>query len=659
MDTTNNTKVIVEEMKILIKDLNEACEAYYDKDAPTLSDKTYDSMYDLLVKEEKETGIILANSPTQKVQGHVMDKLVKVQHTKPMLSANKTKDINEIEAFCAKNNWYGSLKMDGLTLVCRYDKGNFVQAITRGNGEFGEDVTEQAKFITNLPLTIPYKGKLELRGECVISWENFKKINEGLDVPYSHPRNLASGSIRQLDTSLVKSRRLEYIVFEVVEMENMNDSKWDSLMTVKDFGFSIVYCVSGLENSVSYVRNVLEKEISTYPVDGLIFTYNSIKMSKSLGITVHHPLDMMAFKWQDETYPTKLINVEWTMGKTGTLTPVANFASVEIDGTIVTKASLHNVSIMKQLGIKQNCILYIYKANMIIPAVDKAEGGDKDIELPAKCPICGEPLQLECENETEVIVCTNPECKGKLLGRFNHFVSKECMNIEGLSEQTLETFINIGWLNEFTDIYKLKDHKTEMISIEGFGKKSVQKLLDAIEASRKDVKLANFINALSVSMIGKTASKDIAKFEKENINQFIEDIISKPSSYWMQIDGFGNTMADNIYLNREIIHKEIKELMKYVSFIQSDFMNSPVSADNSKINGKSFCITGSLVSYPNRDALVSAIESNGGKVVSGVSKKTDFLITNDTNSGSIKNVKAKELNIPVITEEQFSQLLIT
>jgi DNA ligase (NAD+) len=643
----------MEIMKDLIKKLNEASTAYYKYDKPIMSDKQYDELYDRLVELVKSTGIIMANSPTQKVQGDILDELTKVKHSKPMLSAQKTKNVDDIKLFASKSDTYVSWKLDGLTIVVKYKNGKLVQALTRGSGDFGEDVTEQARMITNLPLSIPVKDELELRGECVISWDNFNKINETLEEKYSHPRNLAAGSIRQLNTSITKERSLEFVTFEVLSGYEC-DNKFMALDAMDELGFTTVDRVYiTTKESVNDIVELMTADKSKFPVDGLIFEYVSNEYSKSLGATSHHESCRMALKWKDNTYETTLTDIEWSTSRTGLINPVAIFEPVDLDGAVTTRATLHNISYIEDLELGIGDIITLYRANMVIPKVDDNLNRSNTWKLPDKCPNCGGKVETHNDNGSETLHCLNPNCSAKLLGKLTHFVSKHAMNIDGMSEATLEFLIFNGWVNNFIDLYSLDNHKSEWMRTEGFGKKSVDNLLIAIENSRR-VKLENFIYALGIPLIGRTASKDLSKFCNGYVCEFIE-YIENSFDFSTVIDGFGNTMNISLY-NWFRNNKDLfMSLLEEVVIMREEGVSS--KGNNKLLEGKSICITGSLIKYTNRDTLVKDIELNGGKVVSGVTKKTDFLLTNDTTSGSSKNVKAKELGIPVITEEQFMEMI--
>lgn len=507
----------VNRIKELVSILQKASYAYYGLDSPLMTDKEYDDLYDELSALEKETNCLLAGSPTVKVQGFVLDGFTKVKHTKPMLSANKTKDTNEIEKFVSGKSFYGSYKLDGLTVVVRYKNGEFIQGITRGNGIEGEDVTEQCRFIKNLPMNIPYKKDLELRGECVISWDEFRRINKNLDTSYSHPRNLAAGTLRNLDLNIIKERNLSFVAFECVT-DMKKDSKSATLIDVHNMGFEIVP-ITKLNSAVNQVNDALQPEFYQYPTDGIIFELDSRRLSESLGATSHHECCRMALKWEDELYDTVLEDIEWNTSKTGLINPVAVFEPVDLDGAITTRATLHNVSYIENLQLGIGDTIQVYRVNMVIPKVHSNLTMSNTWKLPDKCPCCRGDVEIHNENGSKTLHCTNPDCKAKLLGKLVHFVSKNAINIDGLSEQTLQKFIDLRWLESFKDIYYLSEHKNEMYKLDGFGKKSVDKLLESIEKSRNTT-LDRFIYGLCIPLIGRTASKDIANNFNYDYEQF-------------------------------------------------------------------------------------------------------------------------------------------
>lgn len=644
----------IKRVKELNKQLQKASYAYYGQDNQIMSDKEYDDLYNELVNLEKETGCILAGSPTQKVQGYVLEGFKKVEHSKPMLSADKTKDINQIKKFINNEDFYCSYKLDGLTLVVKYIDGKFTQGITRGNGLVGEDVTEQCRFIKNLPMQISNKNPIELRGECVISWEEFRRINRQLDMPYSHHRNLAAGTLRNLDLNIVKERNLSFIVFEMVHPSFIH--KWDELKVLEELGFE---CVGRAKGRVEDCIEGMQPEFYKYPTDGLIFEINSSELSKFLGSTSHHECCRMALKWEDELYDTTLKDIEWNTSKTGMINPVAVFNPVDLDGAITTRATLHNISYIENLQLGIGDMIQVYRANMVIPKVHSNITMSNTWKLPNKCPCCGGNVEIHNENGSKTLHCNNPDCKAKLLGKLVHFVSKNAINIDGLSEQTLQKFINLGWLNSFRDIYYLSERKEEMCKLEGFGKKSVDKLIESIEKSRNTT-LDRFIHGLCIPLIGRTASKTVSSFcKKIAIRDLLDDIYvfyNYGKFNANDLDGFGEVMCKSLndYITQK--KKEIIKLSKEFN-IESDIKEPYNITDNLILSNKVFVITGSLNHYKSRNDLVSVIEQFGGKVSGSVSSKTSYLINNNITSTSGKNTKAKQLNVPIISEEDFIKLI--
>ncbi|MDF2882208.1 MAG: ligase LigA [Clostridiaceae bacterium] len=646
----------LEEMKSLIKQLNEASTAYYKYDKPIMSDKDYDALYDRLEQLEKGTSIIMVNSPTQKVQGEILEGLTKVKHSKPMLSANKTKDINEVKRFVGNQLCVEMWKLDGLTIVIRYENGLYKQAITRGGGDTGEDVTHTIRHCINLPLKLRTDVNIEVRGECVISWENFDKINETLEEPYSHPRNLAAGSVRQLDSNVAKERYLEFIAFELVQDNNIEKLDTDvSLGWLSDLGFQVTER-EFVQNGVANVEDVDLKFNPInykYPVDGTIYKYEFYDYGESLGTTVHHPLNMIARKWKDDTYETTLVDIEWNTSRTGLINPVAIFSPVDLGGAITTRATLHNISYMEDLQLGIGDTITVYRANMVIPKVDDNLTKSNTFKIPDKCPECGSDIEVKNDNGSKFLYCTNPNCKAKLISRLTHFVSKYAMNIDGMSEATIEKFVELGWLNELVDIYNLKQHRNKMITLDGFGVKSGDKLLAAIEES-KHVKLENFIYSLSIPLIGKTASKTISKYCKGDTINFYR-LINEDFDF-TNLDDFGGTMHESIanwFRNNYEIYRSLATIM---NFVIEDKANN--NTQNSKsLDGMTFVITGSVNRYKNREELKADIESRNGKVAGSVSKSTSYLINNDNTSTSGKNKKAQELGIKIITEDEFLEMI--
>lgn len=640
----------IERIKELVGLLSEASDAYYVNDSPIMSDKAYDALYDELESLEKATGYILSASVTQKVQGKVLDCFRKVTHSKPMLSAAKTKDVNEIKQFIGDNYFYCSYKCDGLTLVCIYEDGKFKQAITRGNGTIGEDVTEQAKMIENLPMTIPYDGYLELRGECVVSWKNFHKINESLAEPYSHPRNLAAGSLRNLDTNITKKRHLSYIVFECVsdlyDDGQLFDSKWDELGYLDYLGFTTVERRHG---AVGDCIDDMQPDMYEYPVDGLIFEMCMKSYSKSLVSTSHHEGCRMALKWADSTYETVLRDVVWDVGRSGVISPVAVFDEVDLDGALTTRATLHNLSVIDNLELGIGDTITVYRSNMVIPKIDDNLTRSNTLVIPNTCPCCGHPTEIKYTDNSKFLMCSNPNCSAKLLAQFTHFVSRNCANIDGLSEKSLNVFISCGFLRTFKDIYHLWEHYGELTELDGFGDKSIRTLLDSIEKSRK-IKLENFIAALGIQSVGLSAAKTISKYFNGSEEDFM---IAYESGFdWTVLDDFGAVMAKSLNEYLEANYDDVIELTGEFEFIVDE---KAVAAEN-PFNGKSVAVTGKLIHFT-RDSINAKLEGLGAKPASGVTAKTHYLINNDPTSSSSKNKKANELNIPIITEEQFLEMI--
>lgn len=652
-------------MKELIQLLNKASYAYYAEDNPIMSDKEYDDLYDELSELEYSTGIHLDGSPAQSVQGYIIDSLQKVNHTKPMLSANKTKDIKEIKKFIGDRTCVVSWKEDGLTIVLRYKNGKFVQAITRGTGEIGEDVTHTMRMCKNIPLKLPYVIDLEVRGECVISWKEFNRINENLDEPYKHPRNLAAGSVRQLDANVLKDRELTYKAFELVQDKIYEESKREPIMAehllnisdsykyLVECGFDVVEHDFVTKGNVEDVVKKYIPENYDYPVDGLIFEYDDYVYGKSLGTTGHHPLNMIALKWADELYETTLTDIEWSISKSGLINPVAIFEPIDLDGAITTRATLHNISYIEDLQLGIGDTIQVYRSNMVIPKVHDNLTRSNTWKIPDKCPNCGGNVEVHNDNGSKTLHCTNPECPAQLLGKLTHFVSRNAINIDGLSEQTLQKFIELGWLHTFKDVMHLKDHENEMVRLDGFGKKSVAKLLKSIEKARYTT-FQRLLYSVSIPLIGKSASKDISKACNNNLDIFRMTVDLEAERAFTSIDGFGTEMNKSLISwwkeNKNMCYELAKE------FIFEGNNTSSREYGNEKIKNKTFCITGSLTQFKNRDELVKTIEEMGGKVTGSVTSKTNYLINNDTESNSSKNKKAKELNIPIISETDFIRM---
>lgn len=658
----------IEEMKALVEKLNQYRDAYYNNAESIVTDHQYDDLCDQLEKMEKETGIILSNSPVHSVGYEVKSKLEKIEHSHLMMSLDKTKDVNILRKFIGDKDSLLMCKMDGLTILLTYEDGELIQAETRGNGVTGEIITHNAKAFENIPMHINQKGHVEIEGEAIITYTDFEKINNLIkheEDRYKNPRNLASGSVRQLDSKVAAKRHVRFIVWKVPAGMDELPLMSARFEKARELGFDIVpYIRVYKENQdLEEVINLLKEKAAylSYPIDGLVAAYNDIAYGLSLGVTDKYPRHSLAFKFYDDEYETVLTDIEWTMGKSGQLTPTAVFEPVDIDGTSVSRASLHNVSIFKGFYLHKDDTVSVYKANQIIPQISQNitrgyNTGEKFI-IPKICPICGEPVSVVKENDSEVLMCMNAGCKGKLLGELNAFVGKKAHDINGLSEATLQLLIDTGLVASPIDLYYLKDHSTELSRLPRMGAKKIANILDSIESSRNTT-IEKFIVGLNIPLIGGRAAKDIARYEEIRTREsgmlypfetFIKDAASD----------FNFTCIEGLGTERNIsIHRYFKENYDYVialaeQFVFSKLNNDKISSESDSLSGKKFCITGKLHIFANRDELVADIESKGGKVVSGVTKATDYLITNDKNSGSSKNKKASELNIPIISEEEY------
>lgn len=656
-------------MKELVILLNKHRDNYYNKQKPTISDKEYDDLFDKLKELEKETGIVMSNSPTITVGYEVKSELKKVRHNHPMLSLDKTKSEEDLVRFLNNHDGLVMLKLDGLTVSLRYLDGKLVSAETRGNGEIGEDILHNAKVFTNIPLTIDYKDELIVDGEAIITYDEFEKINSKLseDNKYKNPRNLVSGSVRQLDSKIAAKRNIKFIAWKAVK--GISDNSFTNCLAILNgLGFDVVPFHSIPKDmisidSVSMFNEILKKEAynKKIPIDGTVVSYDDVKYGEYLGATGHHLKSQIAFKFYDEVYETTLKDIDWTLGKTGQITPTAIFEPVEIDGTIVSRASVHNISILTQLDLHVGDIIEVYKANAIIPQIKRNISSEermalrKDLDyivIPATCPICGGNTEIKQDNNSKVLMCTNHNCEGKLLGKLTHFVSKNAMDINGLSESTLEKFIELGWLTSFIDIYFLNVNRYEMMKLDGFGEKSVNKLLDAIEASKRTT-LDRFIYALSIPLIGRSASKTISRYFNGDYDRFISETTNPYEWFnWSILADFGDAMHDEMWMYLKNNKDMIEELASYLTFEKLQIVQNSKS-----LNGFTFVITGLLNHFANRDEAKEKIESLGGKVSGSVSAKTSYLVNNDINSTSGKNKKAKELNVPIITEEELIEML--
>ena len=656
-------EIKVNKMKMIVKALNKYRDAYYNRSESLISDKEYDDLYDRLQELENETGIIMSNSPTHTVGYEVKSELRKAKHSHAMLSLNKTKDIDDLKKFQGYQDCVLMAKMDGLTILISYEDGKLIKAETRGNGDVGEIVTHNVKVFDNIPLEIDLKGYVEIEGEAIITYNDFNSINDKIkENKYKNPRNLASGSVRQLDSKIAAERHLKFIVWKVpAGMDNLK-TMVERFNKAAELGFDIVPYIICDPECIEKFIDYLTEEVSelSYPIDGLVITYNDINYGLSLGVTEHHPRHSLAFKFYDETYETTLEDVEWTIGKSGQLTPTAVFDPVDIDGTEVSRASLHNVSIFKSLQLHKNDTVTVYKANQVIPQIkenlSKGSNSKNKLEIPEKCPYCGEPVSIIKENDTEVLMCLNAQCQGKLLGELCAFVGKKAHDIKGLSEATLSLMINTHMVSSAIDLYNLVDKRRELSCFPKMGTVKVNNLLKAIEESRNTT-LEKFIVGLNIPLIGSRAAKDIAKHEEirarelrinDTVGVFITD--GKHKYDFTCIEGLGIERNNSIHKYFEENYNYVVKLAKLFTFPE---INYEENSKSNKFEGKRFCITGKLKRFSNRDALMSDIESKGGKVVSGVTKATNYLITNNKTSGSGKNKKAAELGIPVISEEEY------
>lgn len=663
----------------LVKQLNEYRDAYYNRAESLVVDSEYDRLFDELKALEADTGVVLMNSPTSTVGYDVKSKLEKVSHDIPLLSLDKTKDVDELVKFMGNHKCLLMYKYDGLTVELIYNDGNLIQASTRGDGYTGEDITHNAKTFKNIPLTIPYNGFLRVVGEAIIHKHDFQKINDNLpagEKPYANARNLAAGSVRQLDSSVCDTRNIHFMLWDVLEglddlptLDDLfpaSDSRRTKFFACERLGFELPYicyfeqnssannCSFIIQDAIEHMRNqAIEKGI---PIDGMVMKYDSISYSKQKGGTSHHNNDGIAFKFEDETAETVLREIEWSMGRTGQLTPVAIFDPIELDGTIVTRASVHNLSYIKDYDLNIGDKLKVYKANMIIPQIleniSATERGTKHgVQYPDACPVCGGSIRVEQVNDTESVYCDNPKCNGKKLGKFSHYVSKPAMNIDGLSEATLEKFINNGWLTDFTDLYHLNRYDKEIMRMEGFGKRSYDKLMTAIEAS-KSTTLTRLLISLGIPYIGKTASKAISNYCAGDPYKFIELI--NDDFNWMQLEDFGEVMSASLkdWFSDDDNFKLYHCIVGHLNIQIEKVITTPV-ADN-PFNGKTVVATGSLQNFT-RDGIGKKLEELGAKVGSSVSKKTDYVIAGEK-AGS-KLTKAKELGVPVLTETEFMAMI--
>ena len=650
MDNNKDLKRIRE----LVDLLNKAGKAYYSEGREIMSNFEYDALYDELTRLEKKTGCVLSDSPTVNVGYEVLSELPKETHESPMLSLDKTKSVEELISWVGDQKALLSWKLDGLTIVLTYDNGELLKAVTRGNGEIGEVITPNARVFKNIPIIIPYKGKLVLRGEAIITYSDFERINEKIpeaDAKYKNPRNLCSGSVRQLNNKITKERNVNFFAFNLVSAENVDfkNSRKEQFEWLKTQGFDVVeykeVTAGNLEDTVHWFEKAIVN--NDFPSDGLVILYDDIAYGDSLGRTAKFPRNSLAFKWTDETADTTLRQIEWSASRTGLINPVAIFDTVELEGTRVSRASVHNISVMEGLKLGIGDTIKVFKANMIIPQIAANLTQSGNIQIPDVCPVCGGPTQIKQLNDVKSLYCVNPECQAKHVKSFAHFVSRDAMNIDGLSEATLEKFIQKGFLKTFKDLYHLERYHDEIIEMDGFGQKSYDRLIESANASRKTT-LARFIYGLGIANVGLSNAKMIVKQLKS-----VDNIINCTRQELEAIDGVGAVIADTFaaYFEDEYNKKIFMELLQELDIEKED-----ESTAANILDGKIFVITGSLNHFGNRSELKELIEKLGGKATGSVTGKTSYLINNDSTSSSSKNKTAAKLGVPVITEEEFLNL---
>ena len=649
----------LERIKQLIKELNNASYAYYNQ-IPIMPDYEWDKMYDELISLEKETDIVLSNSPTHNVGYSVADELKEVEHNHPMLSLDKTKSVDELIEFIGDKDCFLSVKADGLTTSLHYINGKLIGAETRGNGVRGTECIQNVLTMENVPKEIPYKDELIIDGETIIGWDTFREINDKLseDKKYKHPRNLVSGSLQLLDSKEAASRNMRFVAWRVIKgFEHKTPS--EDLFKAKNIGFEIIPIlksprINQKEELLILLNRIRESADShNIPYDGAVMAVDDYKIADSMGRTDKFFRHSIAYKYEDELFETILTDIEWNTSKTGLINPVAIFEPIDLNGAITTRATLHNITYIKDMMLGIGDRIRVYRSNMVIPKVHDSIDKSGNFKIPNKCPICGQPTKIVKENDSEVLMCENPDCKGKLLGKLVHATSRNALDIENLSESTIEKFINLGWLTSIKDIYYLKCRENEMKTLEGFGKKSVEKLLSSIEKSRNTT-LNRFIYSLSIPMIGKTVSKLIAEKVNYSIREFITIMGIKGAVYFSSLDGISDKKISSIDSYWSKHSDMIYELSKEFTFESPNIVLDEIP---NTLQGKTFVVTGSVNHYKNRDELKADIVSHGGTVVGSVSSKTSYLINNDINSTSSKNQKAKSLNIPIILEEEFLSMI--
>lgn len=649
-----NKEQKTERMKEMVKILSEASYAYYAKDEEIISNYEYDRLYDELEALEKECDMILAGSPTLKVGYEAVEELPKEKHAAPMLSLGKTKEREELRSFIGEQKGLLSWKLDGLTVVLTYEKGELKKAVTRGNGEVGEVVTNNARFFKNIPLKIAFENTLVIRGEAVIGYRDFESINAKIEDPalqYKNPRNLCSGSVRQLNNKITAERHVRFYAFSLVEAEGMEDinSRKEQMEFLRNQGFDVVEYKEVTADTMLEEIDYFAKKIADYdiPSDGLVLIFDDIAFGKSLGRTAKFPRDAIAFKWADEIRETTLKEIEWSPSRTGLINPVAIFEPVELEGTTVSRASVHNISVMRALKLGIGDRITVYKANMIIPQIADNLTGSDNVEIPCTCPVCNEKTEIRALNDVQTLYCVNPECPVKKIKALTLFVSRDALNMDGLSEATLEKFVAEGFIRDYKDLFHLDRYKEQIVNMEGFGEKSYENLIESIETARKTT-LPRLIYALGIGNIGVAMAKVVCKHFDYHLDAMRKATREEVS----QIEGIGDVIAGTFcsYFNDTLKMESLDELCKEVTLEKPE-----AGADAEKLKGKTFVVTGSVNHFNGRSELKEIIENMGGKVAGSVSAKTECLINNDTASTSSKNKKAKELNIPILSEEDFME----
>ena len=644
----------LQRMKELVEKLDQAAKTYYQEDREIMSNQEYDSLYDQLEQLEKETGTVLTNSPTVRVGYEAVNELPKEEHPSPMLSLDKTKDREVLRGFIGNHKCLLSWKLDGLTIVLTYENGELVKAVTRGNGIVGEVITNNARVFKNIPLRIPYKGQLVLRGEAIITYSEFERINETIgdaDAKYKNPRNLCSGSVRQLNNEITAKRNVRFYAFALVSAQDVDfsNSREQQFIWLKKQGFEVVEYKVVTSESLDEAMDYFSKTIvnNDFPSDGLVVTYDDIAYGESLGSTAKFPRNSFAFKWADEMRETRLVDMEWSPSRTGLINPVAIFEPVELEGTTVSRASVHNISIVKELQLGIGDTIKVYKANMIIPQIAENLTRSGNLVIPDKCPVCGREARIRKENDVETLYCMNPDCVAKKIKSFSLFTSRDAMNIDGLSEATLEKFIAMGFIHNFGDIFEIGRYKDQIVEMEGFGQKSFDNLMVSLEKAKKTT-LAKVIYSLGITGIGLANAKVICKYFDDDI----EKIRHADEEEISAIEGIGPVIAGSMadYFKSAENNQKLDHLLSHLHLVHEETSAEQVFA------GKTFVITGSVEHFSNRSEAKEFIEARGGKVTGSVTKKTDYLINNDKTSASSKNKKAQELGIPILSEEDFLEL---